>query len=149
MNKEWRLTEENILRLHEEYFGKGSGGSEIDDTDLCFKVADAQLAKVQSHLASLTPEKVREEIWLVCADLRTGEYGETEATQKIISLIQPLILKAKGEKCSEEIKCPATGGAFHVFERIDLGTRRCVGCGLVQLRVTSGYEWQSLKEGKE
>lgn len=41
------LTGGEFHNLHEEFFGEGSGSCcEIDDTDLCFRVAKAQLGKV-------------------------------------------------------------------------------------------------------
>ena len=52
------LTPEEILALHEEFFGKGSCGSEVDDDDLCWKVAKAQLAKAEKYYG----ERLRQEI---------------------------------------------------------------------------------------
>lgn len=40
------LTKEEFFKLHEDFFGEGSGScSEIDDTDLCYRVAKAQAEK--------------------------------------------------------------------------------------------------------
>ncbi len=40
-----RLTQDEHLKLHEDFFGEGSDGPEIDDTDLCIKVANAAAEK--------------------------------------------------------------------------------------------------------
>lgn len=41
------LNKEEFAKLHDDFFGEGSSDcSEIDDTDLCYKVAKAQLKKV-------------------------------------------------------------------------------------------------------
>ncbi len=45
------LTPEEHLKLHEDFFGEGSGGAEIDDTDLCLKVATAQDASTLKTVA--------------------------------------------------------------------------------------------------
>lgn len=43
---DYLLTDEEFFKLHEDFFGKGSGTCcEIDDTDLCYRVAKAQLEK--------------------------------------------------------------------------------------------------------
>ena len=40
------LTQIEFRKLHEDFFGKGSCDcSEIDDTDLCYRVAEAQRQK--------------------------------------------------------------------------------------------------------
>ncbi len=42
------LTKEEFFALHEEFFGKGSGTCcEVDDSDLCYRVAKAQIAKIE------------------------------------------------------------------------------------------------------
>ncbi len=47
-DKEARLTKEEFFKLHEDFFGEGSGTCcEIDDTDLCFKVEQAILSKLE------------------------------------------------------------------------------------------------------
>jgi hypothetical protein len=51
------LTRDEHNKLHEDFFGEGAC-SEIDDTDLCLKVAVAQDAKT----ASLVYKEIRE--WL-------------------------------------------------------------------------------------
>jgi len=41
------LTNEEFFKLHEDFFGEGSGSCcEVDDSDLCYRVAKAQLKKV-------------------------------------------------------------------------------------------------------
>ena len=41
------LTQKEFREIHERFFGKGSAGcSEVDDDDICFVVAKAQLQKV-------------------------------------------------------------------------------------------------------
>ena len=48
------LNDEEFFNLHEEFFGEGSGECcEIDDTDLCFKVAKAQLKKVVKKMSKV------------------------------------------------------------------------------------------------
>jgi len=47
-DKEAMLNKEEFFRLHEDFFGKGSGSCcEIDDSDLCFRVAKSQLLKLE------------------------------------------------------------------------------------------------------
>ena len=54
------LTDEEFFKLHEEFFGEGSGSCcEIDDTDLCYRVAKAQVQKMIEQ-GWLPPEQVRE-----------------------------------------------------------------------------------------
>lgn len=53
------LTDEDFHKLHEDFFGEGSGGyCEIDDTDLCYRVAKAQEAKTASILKAQEQERV-------------------------------------------------------------------------------------------
>ena len=43
------LTKKEFQKLHEDFFGEGSGDySEIDDTDLCYQVAKAQAELTES-----------------------------------------------------------------------------------------------------
>ena len=48
--KAWELTTEEHIRLHEDFFGEGSGGCEIDDSDLCIAVAKAAQRKLVEWL---------------------------------------------------------------------------------------------------
>lgn len=52
MNREdLLLLPEEFNKLHDDFFGKGSGSCpEIDDTDLCYRVVRAQLSKVLKWL---------------------------------------------------------------------------------------------------
>ena len=59
------LTDEDFFKLHEDFFGEGSGACcEIDDTDLCYRVAEAQDAK--------TAQIVRAEMWAIFEGYRSG-----------------------------------------------------------------------------
>lgn len=51
------ISKEVFFKLHEDFFGEGSGScSEIDDTDLCYHVAQAQLAADQKVLREMVEE---------------------------------------------------------------------------------------------
>ena len=48
-----RITDEEIFKLHEDFFGEGSSCQEIDDNDLCVKVADAQLESCEAQIPAI------------------------------------------------------------------------------------------------
>jgi hypothetical protein len=80
MDKEkLRLTDEEFFKLHEDFFGEGSGSCcEVDDTDLCYRVANAQLDKA----IPLIQQELIERIEAVTSNVDTDwNCGHTNITQ--------------------------------------------------------------------